>query len=928
MALLMIFPGYAQVVVGPSEFVVGPSENRFDHVRGQRPLKEAELNPTSSSLKARQSILKGSVNLSAPLIQPSAQIQKNSLIIQSDPDAVLKQSNSTQSATQKALQQASALNFKKIIPVLMMLLEDDEINTAPVADAGSDQSVTAGENVTLNGSSSTDANGDALTYTWSFLVRPSGSTATLTNVSSASPSFTADVVGTYVIGLIVNDGTIASLQSSVNVTVTAPSPTSFSISSSLIGYNTSGLILRNNTELVTPASGANHVLFQNKISNGSLYSVSVYKQPRNSTCSVINSTGIATNDITSVIVNCVPATVVTIAGSFNDTSIFANPSGIAFDSQGNLFVIDTGHKQIKKVSPNGVISTFAGTGSFGFADGAPNVASFGEMWYLAIDSQDNIYVADYANCLIRKITPVGFVSTILGLKNGCNNRSIDGNELVAELNYPLGISVDGSDNIWITEYAGGNGSAGNLRKITQSNFHYIVETIKTGLTRPYGIYASKNNNFVYYINSQSNIIRYEISSGAEIWLNRSSPYGSSVVYGVNVDNFENVYYYGYGNGIIYRGSYDTPNNFSEVLAGSGIRGNLDGIGTTARFYSPVAGTIGPDGNLYISDNASQTIRKIILRNVPPMANAGANQSVTKGVMVTLDGSASTDANGDILTYSWSFISKPSGSSASLTGSTTVSPSFTADVAGSYVIGLTVNDGKVSGSQSSVTVTALNRAPVANAGGGLSSVNVGTLISLNGTNSYDPDGDLIAYSWVFYSKPAGSSAVLLNNTTSRPFFMPDIAGTYIVALIVSDGQVISQTSSVALNVTDPSLSPVAVKHFLYGGLNNSVYLGCLNCNSFETESVCNSYGTYGSSYAVNSIWNEYGTYGSTYNSYSPWNSYSSNGPIIIGSDLLVYGYFTANSYRTSRTNIAGYLNVLNYYKSTNNLAATRIYACGN
>lgn len=95
-----------------------------------------------------------------------------------------------------------------------------------------------------------------------------------------------------------------------------------------------------------------------------------------------------------------------------------------------------------------------------------------------------------------------------------------------------------------------------------------------------------------------------------------------------------------------------------------------------------------------------------------------------------------------------------------------------------------------------------------------------------------------------------------------------------------------------------------------------------------ESVCNSFGTYGSSFATNSIWNQFGTYGSSFNSYSPWNSYSYNGPVIVGSDLSVYGYFTTNSYRTSRTSVAGYLNVLNYYNSTSNLAATRSYACGN
>ena len=373
-----------------------------------------------------------------------------------------------------------------------------------------------------------------------------------------------------------------------------------------------------------------------------------------------------------------------------------------------------------------------------------------------------------------------------------------------------------------------------------------------------------------------------------------------------------------------------------VTKPSGSSASLSGATSVSpSFTADVAGSyvIGltvNDGKVSSSQSSvTVTATATAPTNIAPVANAGSNQSVTAGASVTLNGSSSSDANGDALTYSWSFISKPSGSSASLSGATSVSPSFTADVAGSYVIGLTVNDGKVSSSQSSVTVTAtsLNRAPVANAGGGLS-VNVGTTILLNGTGSYDPDGDPIAYSWAFYSKPAGSTAVLLSNTTSRPSFTPDIAGTYIVALAVSDGKLISQISSVTLTATNPSPPPSTIKHYLYGGLNNSVYLGCLNCNSFDTESVCNSFGTYGSSFANNSIWNQFGTYGSSFNSYSPWNSFSLNGPVIIGSDLLVYGYFTTNSFKTSRTSITSYLNVLNYFNSTNNLSATRTYACGN
>src|SRR6185369_4751181 len=89
----------------------------------------------------------------------------------------------------------------------------------------------------------------------------------------------------------------------------------------------------------------------------------------------------------------------------------------------------------------------------------------------------------------------------------------------------------------------------------------------------------------------------------------------------------------------------------------------------------------------------------------PVANAGRLQSVVINTLVTLDGSGSTDANGDTLTYSWSFKSKPTGSSSALSSATAVRPTFTPDVAGDYVVQLVVNDGKVNSVASTVTVTA-------------------------------------------------------------------------------------------------------------------------------------------------------------------------------------------------------------------------------
>jgi len=104
-------------------------------------------------------------------------------------------------------------------------------------------------------------------------------------------------------------------------------------------------------------------------------------------------------------------------------------------------------------------------------------------------------------------------------------------------------------------------------------------------------------------------------------------------------------------------------------------------------------------------SASTPVTPVTPVNVAPLANAGAAQSVLTGTLVTLDGSASSDANNDALTYAWSLNSKPVGSGAALLSATSVKPTFTADVAGSYVASLTVNDGKLSSTAATVSVTA-------------------------------------------------------------------------------------------------------------------------------------------------------------------------------------------------------------------------------
>ncbi|MDC1287530.1 PKD domain-containing protein, partial [Gammaproteobacteria bacterium] len=185
------------------------------------------------------------------------------------------------------------------------------------------------------------------------------------------------------------------------------------------------------------------------------------------------------------------------------------------------------------------------------------------------------------------------------------------------------------------------------------------------------------------------------------------------------------------------------------------------------------------------DSAPDTV-EISTINTPPVAVAGPNQSVIVDAQVQLDGSGSSDVDGDQLTFLWSILSAPAGSAAQLSDSGAVMPTFDPDLAGDYQIQLVINDGADNSVPDTlILTTTVNLAPTANAGTD-QLAQIAGLVSLDGSGSNDPENQPLTYRWSFVQVPAGSSATLSNTVIERPMFTVDIVGSYVIQLIVNDG----------------------------------------------------------------------------------------------------------------------------------------------
>ena len=297
-----------------------------------------------------------------------------------------------------------------------------------------------------------------------------------------------------------------------------------------------------------------------------------------------------------------------------DVAKFSYPSGIAVDANGNVFVADTGNDRIRKIDSNGIVTTFSGDGTNGFLDGSPTMAKFASVTDIAIDASGNLYVTDFGNNRIRKITPSGFVSTVAG--NGVYGFS-DGNNLDAMFKNPAGLTIDASGAIYVADQ-----NNNRIRKISGGTTTTIAGDGTDGYLDGNALSSwfsfPTDLEFIgqdlYIIDNWNNKIR-KLSSGQVSTLTGN---GSGFLDGtLSVAKFYNPLKIAINpSGEIFVS--DAVNNRIRKIssnqvatyAGSGASGSNDGNPSTATFTNPNGIALDSNGNLYIADGPNHKIRKI------------------------------------------------------------------------------------------------------------------------------------------------------------------------------------------------------------------------------------------------------------------------------------------------------------------------------
>ncbi len=571
------------------------------------------------------------------------------------------------------------------------------VNSAPVANAGPDQTGRVGLTMVLDGSASSDVDGNSLTYHWSIMSAPAGSTAVLANSATVTPTLTVDVFGMYVVQLIVNDGTANSTPDTVTINTLNSPPVANA------GPDQNGYV---GATITLDGSGSNDV-----DGNPLTYKWSLVTTPTGSATALQNSTTPQTS--------------------------------LKLDKAGNY---------VAQLIVND-----------GLANSAPDSAIISTLNSKPV-----------ANAGPDQSAPVGTTITL----DGGNSSDVDGNPLTYQwsmLNQPVGSTVV-------------------LRNPTLLSPSFVID--KSGT---YVIQLIVNDGMVSSDPATITVSTLNSKPVADAGADQNGTVGATITLDGSASSDVDGDLLSYTWSLIAKpaGSIASLSDPTAVFPVFVI--DKPGFYTAQLFVN--------DGHV---DSTAATVT-ISTTNSRPIASPGPAQHGFVGHTIVLSGSASSDVDGDMLVYQWSLVSKPVGSSAALATPLAVTSSFVLDKPGTYVAQLIVNDGYLESEPVTVTITTLNSKPVANAGADLD-VFVSELVHLNASASTDADGDPLTYFWSIAARPENSTAALSDEAVINPTFIPDVAGVYVIQLIVNDNHIDSDPDTTTLTVmavvTPTNHAPVA------------------------------------------------------------------------------------------------------------------------
>jgi len=391
--------------------------------------------------------------------------------------------------------------------------------------------------------------------------------------------------------------------------------------------------------------------------------------------------------------------------------------GIAVDPSGNIFVADAANFSIRKITPNGVVSLYAGIpGNYGDLNGPALQATFNNLRHLATDRSGNLYVVDQGNFIVRKITPAGLVSTLAGIaRPGFPLISVDGIGTAAKFLVMEGIAVDSLGNVFVTE----NFDGACIRKITPEG---VVSTFAGDPTTKRvidGVGSAALFNFVT---------------------------------GITIDAADNLYVCEPYANVIRK---ITPDRVVTTIAGEkgpygGPYGYKDGDALSALMYSPSAIAVNKSGALIVADTKNSALRLIKPMDVasgslayPSITSQPAAQNVTAGAAVTL----SVTASGTVSTYQW-YLNGVAVAGA--TTSTYTISRVTSTNAGTYTVVLSNSAGSTTSNAATLTVRAAE--------------NPGRLVNLSVLSMTGPGSQLLIVGFVSGgSGTSGSQNLLIRGT---------------------------------------------------------------------------------------------------------------------------------------------------------------------